>query len=173
MHKSTSHNQRVRNTDTAIVLGNRTVVTPRQLATERSRIAAARNTMASSGFRALRDLAAVDAASDRFDRFVAPEPNTGCFLWCGAMDRHGYGYFRLTSAVVVFAHRYAFVRANRHIEEGQEADHVCFNRWCVRVDHLQAVSRAENLRRRDARLTAMGTHNLSAAHAAMRLRRAA
>lgn len=138
-----------------------------QVATIRRRaVAKGRNTMASAAFRALRNLDDVRAASERFDRFVSPEPNTGCAIWTGAMDRHGYGYFRLTSAVVVFAHRYAFVRANGPIAEGLDVDHArCNTRWCCEPGHLEAVTHAENIRRRDARLHAQGTHNFAAAQA--------
>lgn len=138
-----------------------------QLATHRARGVANRNTLASAGFRALRDHDAVLAASARFDRLTSPEPTSGCLLWTGAMDRHGYGYFRLTSKVVVFAHRYAFVRANGPITESLDVDHRCHLRGCVEDRHLDALTHAENLRRRDARLAALGTHNMVAARAAL------
>lgn len=169
MSQSESNNQRVGNSGSRIVREDRTVPAAQQDATDRRRaVAKSRNTMASAGFRALRNMADVLTASERFDRLVSPEPNTGCFLWCGAVDRKGYGYFRLTSARVVFSHRYAFVRANGEIAEGLEVDHRCHNKWCVNPAHLEATTRQENLRRRDARLTALGTHNMVAAHAAMR-----
>lgn len=133
--------------------------------------AAGRNTMASAGFRALRDNRAVRAASDRFDRLVSPDPNSGCFIWAGAMDRKSYGYFRLTSAVCIFSHRYAWVRANGAIEERLEVDHLCHQCWCVNPAHLEAVSKVENLRRRDARLAKLGTDNCAIARATVAARR--
>ena len=30
---------------------------------------------------------------ERFERLYVPEPNSGCWLWLGAVNRSGYGFF--------------------------------------------------------------------------------
>lgn len=131
---------------------------------------AIRGTMATRGFRALLDVVDVRRQSERFFRFVTPEPNTGCHLWTGCYDhRFEYGQFKLwPQKVIAMAHRVAWVIAHGRIPELMEVDHLCRNKWCVNVAHLDLATRRENLRRRDAYLASIGTHNLVAAHAALR-----
>lgn len=43
--------------------------------------------------------------AERFDRYVYPEPNSGCFLWAGATSKSGYG--TLTVACSTSATRHA------------------------------------------------------------------
>lgn len=135
----------------------------------------ARGTMATKGFRALADVDDVRRQGERFMKFVSPEPNTGCHLWTGCYDkRFEYGQFKLWPAkVIAMAHRVSWVLVNGRIPERADIDHLCFNRWCVNPSHLEAVSRRENIRRRDARLAARGTHNLVAAHAVAHARQKA
>lgn len=45
------------------------------------------------------------------------------------------------------AHRYAYELAYGPIAEGLVIDHLCRNKPCVRPDHLEAVTNAENIRR--------------------------
>lgn len=51
------------------------------------------------------------------------------------------------------AHRVAFELHNGPIPEGLEIDHLCGNRSCVNVAHLEAVTHAENMRRAFQRRT--------------------
>ena len=58
------------------------------------------------------------------------------------------GYVRQTvNGKKVLAHRVAYEQVHGEIEAGLEIDHKCSQRNCVRVDHLEAVSPEENLRR--------------------------
>jgi hypothetical protein len=58
------------------------------------------------------------------------------------------GYVRQTvGGRKVLAHRVAYEQVHGKIEEGLEIDHLCGQRNCLRIDHLEAVSPEENLRR--------------------------
>lgn len=45
------------------------------------------------------------------------------------------------------AHRVYWERENGPVPSGLELDHLCRNPTCVRPDHLEAVTHAENIRR--------------------------
>lgn len=83
----------------------------------------------------------------RFQRLYVPEPNTGCWLWTGALDTGGYGRFNIGGEVLDCAHRVSFKLFKGKIPDGYDIDHLCRVRCCVNPDHLEAVTRRENLRR--------------------------
>jgi hypothetical protein len=75
---------------------------------------------------------------------VAP---SGCWLWTGARDRHGYGLFSHRSRHR-FAHRFAYEHAKGPYPlDRPHTDHLCFRPACVNPDHLEAVTHQENMRR--------------------------
>ena len=88
---------------------------------------------------------------ERFYKYLMPEPNSGCWLWIGAVQprRHGgYGVFqsfggRKTNS----AHLFAYRLLRGEIRVGLELDHLCRNTQCVNPDHLEAVPRRVNLLR--------------------------
>lgn len=79
---------------------------------------------------------------------VSPEPNSGCWLWMGALDSKGYANTQVGSAFVG-AHRHAWSLANGPIPRGLEVDHKCRVRCCVNPDHLEPVQHRENMLRGD------------------------
>ena len=82
-----------------------------------------------------------------FDR-ISPEPNSGCWLWLGAMTVAGYGVFNLGArSNRMLAHRWAYIQKYGAILGGLEMDHKCRVRSCVNPDHLEAVSHRENILR--------------------------
>lgn len=71
---------------------------------------------------------------------------TGCWVWQRAIDRRGYGVIK-DGKRLKRAHRVMYERHRGPIPEGLELDHLCVNPPCVNPDHLEPVTRAENLRR--------------------------
>lgn len=71
---------------------------------------------------------------------------TMCWPWVGPLTSHGYGAY-LEGGGRKYAHRVAYEKANGPIPDGYTVDHTCRVRSCVNPDHLEAVTRGENLRR--------------------------
>ena len=68
--------------------------------------------------------------------------NTGCHIWVGDFDPSGYGVIEGRAA-----HRVAVERSGRLIFPYEHVDHVCCVTMCVNPDHLEIVSRSENIAR--------------------------
>jgi hypothetical protein len=80
------------------------------------------------------------------------EKTTTCWLWFAAINPGtGYGQFALRHGVQAQAHRYSYELAYGAVPEGHDVHHVCHVRHCVNPDHLQALSRSDNLRLRKVR----------------------
>lgn len=79
-----------------------------------------------------------------------PEPNSGCWLWLGALcnPRYGYGSFFLDGRHEV-AHRAAWMIFMGPIGVGLEIDHRCRNPYCVNPDHLRPLTPEANLAGRE------------------------
>lgn len=75
---------------------------------------------------------------------VAPEGD--CLVWGGALGTFGYGLIK-DGRRLVRAHRVAYELSVGTIPDGLELDHLCGNRRCVRPEHLEPVTHAENMRR--------------------------
>ena len=67
---------------------------------------------------------------------TSPEPNSGCWLWCGGTTSHGrYGAIRDGDNVIT-AHRAAWILAFGEIPDGMHVCHKCDVTMCVNPDHL-------------------------------------
>lgn len=82
---------------------------------------------------------------ERIRRYVEIDAN-GCWIWTAARNRGGYGIIgiELRSAL---AHRVSYEAFVGEIPNGLELDHLCRVRCCVNPQHLEPVTRYENVRR--------------------------
>lgn len=88
------------------------------------------------------------AGSHRFTSKVAVDPETGCHVWTGGTDTPGYGTISVRGLKNVHAHRLALVAALQYdIPADWHVDHLCRNRRCVNVEHLEAVPAKVNILR--------------------------
>lgn len=71
-----------------------------------------------------------------------------CWIWIGCRNKFGYGLFWYGSGEGHHvAHRWSWREAHGPVPPGLELDHLCKNKSCVRPDHLEPVTRSENMRR--------------------------
>lgn len=97
----------------------------------------------------LRKLPTASERDDIASRILAQSVDTdgGCIEWRGWVDAGGYGNvsWRSKSWRV---HRAMWTVLRGPIPDGDwTIDHLCYNRRCVNVDHLEVVTRAENTMR--------------------------
>jgi hypothetical protein len=82
-----------------------------------------------------------------FQEHYSPEPNSGCWLWLGSLNRdNGYGRFYLRYKSYL-AHRFSYELQNGPIQNGLVLDHLCRNTSCVNPKHLEVVTNKENILR--------------------------
>lgn len=80
-----------------------------------------------------------------YDRFTEKcvLADTGCIIWEGTRDPNGYGRFSFRNKLW-YAHRVAWEIFKGEIPFALVVDHLCVNRACVNVDHLEPVTLAMN-----------------------------
>jgi len=88
----------------------------------------------------------IDRATEvRFWDKVVRDPETECLEWT-AGGSGGYGALRVDRRMRK-SHQIAWLLAGRELTPGLELDHLCRNRGCVNVAHLEQVTHRENVRR--------------------------
>jgi hypothetical protein len=73
-----------------------------------------------------------------------------CWLWQGTVASTGYGQIRHSVAGygrTLMAHRFFWEQRNGPVPEGLDLDHLCRVRACCNPDHLEPVTRRENVLR--------------------------
>jgi len=83
---------------------------------------------------------------DRFYEKLIPEPNSGCWIWIGAITKLNYTSFRFRHKTAL-AHRASYILHKGEIPSNKEIDHLCRMRCCVNPEHLELVTRSENIKR--------------------------
>lgn len=77
---------------------------------------------------------------------TSPEPNTGCWLWTGAVGSSGYGRVQWKDAGITSAPQAALVASGRPRPAGAFALHACDNKICINPAHLRWGSCSDNAR---------------------------
>src|SRR5271156_702025 len=72
---------------------------------------------------------------------------TPCWIWLQKKDKSGYGRVCRTGYKSTGAHRHMYEMFNGPIPEGLHLDHLCKVPSCVRPEHLEPVTNAENVQR--------------------------
>lgn len=82
---------------------------------------------------------------ERFEEKVIKDPNSGCWLWTGAIQSKGYGMLWLGGDDFMTAHRFSYEHFVGAIPVNLQLDHHCRTRSCVNPNHLEPVTLLENL----------------------------
>lgn len=70
-----------------------------------------------------------------------------CLVTTGYIDSKGYGRIRGHNGKTSRCHKVAWELYNGPVPEGLELDHLCKQRDCFEVEHLELVTHTENIRR--------------------------
>lgn len=103
---------------------------------------------------------------ERAEKFILRDPNSGCWLWDGALSIGGYALIGEPRRAhgYAYAHRAIYEAIVGPIPKGLFIDHKCRVRACVNPAHLEPVTHDENMRRgyilRPARTVCRNGHSL-------------
>ena len=87
---------------------------------------------------------------ERFEEKYIPEPNSGCWIWLGAISTNNDGYGSIrgeggNSAKTQNAHRVSYQLYRGYIPADMDICHHCDSPWCVNPDHLFVGTRIDNM----------------------------
>lgn len=85
------------------------------------------------------------SVEQRLQQRIAYEPNSGCWLWMGRMDRNGYGVM-INRGRLLWAHRAAWQVWRGEIPDGMRICHRCDTPACINPDHHFLGTQRDNIR---------------------------
>lgn len=96
------------------------------------------------------------SVAERLEKYSIPEPNSGCTLWFGPIDRCGYGQLSIAGKARRATHL-SLEQHGRPVPAGMCACHKCDVPACINPDYLFVDTQAGNL----ADMCAKGRQNYS------------
>jgi hypothetical protein len=85
---------------------------------------------------------------ERFEKYIIPEPNSGCWLWGRSWNVDGYGIINIRRKLIR-AHRVSWELYVGPIPDGLHVLHKCDTPPCVNPAHLFLGNQIENIFDRD------------------------
>ncbi len=93
-------------------------------------------------------------ATERFNDSWVKDPLTGCYNWQKYISPKGYASIR-DRGKKFLAHRWIWIQYYGNIPPEYEINHLCNNRKCVNIIHLEVCTHGKNI----AYSAVLGTHN--------------
>lgn len=85
------------------------------------------------------------SVAERIECLSIPEPNSGCWLWLGNVNKQGYGQIMMKDRKKRGAHRVSWQTFRGPIPSGLHVLHRCDVTCCVNPEHLFVGTRAVNM----------------------------
>jgi hypothetical protein len=73
-----------------------------------------------------------------------PEPNSGCWIWLGTLERNGYARFKFGGRRPILVHRLSYKLHYGKLPRNLCVLHQCDIRCCVNPDHLSLGTQKDN-----------------------------
>src|SRR3990167_7473239 len=99
----------------------------------------------------------------RYSKKISITAGDQCWKWIGSISVRGYGVIRLNKRVWL-AHRLAWEMQNGPLADSLVLDHLCRNKGCVRLSHLEAVTQKVNVARGNRSIKPMFCHRGHSLH---------
>lgn len=85
----------------------------------------------------------------RFEDKLMYEPNTGCWIWTGAITGNNkYGALKISQNEAIKTHRLSYIIYKGEIPDGLLVLHNCDNALCCNPNHLRLGTQLENIKER-------------------------